>query len=292
MTTPATVLVTVPPKQRNRRKKRANPLIGVAAWAVGILFVIPVLWTGLTGLHSEFDAATPTPNLFAPITFDTFAKVLGFTGGTNALIPLTNSAIAAVFSTIFVICLALPAAYATSIKPVQKPKDVLFFFLSTKFLPIVAGLLPIYLFAKTVGALDSIGFLLILYTAMNLPIAVWMLHSFLKEVPIEILEASELDGANLIATLRLVVFPVAAPGIAATALICVIFSWNELLLARTLTGVFSGTAPVFLASFVTSQGLFLAQVSAACIVVSLPVLIAGFAAQDKLVAGLSLGAVK
>jgi sorbitol/mannitol transport system permease protein len=127
---------------------------------------------------------------------------------------------------------------------------------------------------------------------MNLPIAVWMMRSFLVEVPKEILEAASMDGAGLVRTLKSVVVPIVSPGIAATALICFIFSWNELLFARVLTSTASQTAPVFLTGFVTSQGLFLAQVCAAAVVVSLPVLVAGFAAQDKLVQGLSLGAVK
>jgi sorbitol/mannitol transport system permease protein len=127
---------------------------------------------------------------------------------------------------------------------------------------------------------------------MNLPIAVWMMRSFLAEVPTEMLEAAAMDGANLPRILRQVVAPVVMPGIAATSLICFIFSWNELLFARVLTATRAQTAPVFLTGFVTSQGLFLAKVCAASLVVSLPVLIAGFAAQDKLVQGLSLGAVK
>src|SRR5690606_15047917 len=185
-----------------------------------------------------------------------------------------------------------PAAYALSIRPVKKWTDVLFFFLSTKMLPLVAGLLPIYLFAKNTGLLDNIWALVILYTAMNLPIAVWMMQSFLSEVPVAIIEAAQIDGARLPTVLTRVVAPIALPGIAATALICFIFSWNELLFARVLTGVVAETAPVFLTSFITSQGLFLAKVCAASFVISLPVLAAGFAAQDKLVQGLSLGAVK
>ena len=127
---------------------------------------------------------------------------------------------------------------------------------------------------------------------MNLPIAVWMMRSVLAEVPVELLEAAAMDGAGLIRTLRQVVAPVVMPGIAATSLICFIFSWNELLLARAVPWTVAQTAPVYLTGFVTSQGLFLAKVCAAAFVVSLPVLIAGFAAQDKLVQGLSLGAVK
>jgi sorbitol/mannitol transport system permease protein len=188
--------------------------------------------------------------------------------------------------------LAFPAAYALSIRPVKKWTDVMFFFLSTKMLPLVAGLLPIYLFAQLTGLLDTIWLLILLYTSMNLPIAIWMLQSFLAEVPVEMLEAAQVDGAGLIRTMREVIAPVVMPGIAAAALICFIFSWNELLLARVLTGTVASTAPVYLTGFVTSQGLFLAQVCAASLVVSLPVLAAGFAAQDKLVQGLSMGAVK
>jgi sorbitol/mannitol transport system permease protein len=195
-------------------------------------------------------------------------------------------------STLLVVVLAMFAGYALAIRPVRKWTDVLFFFLSTKMLPAVAGLLPIYLISQQIGLLDNIWLLIILYTAMNLPIAVWMMHSFLAEVPIAVLEAAALDGARLPSILRRVILPIAAPGIAATGLICFIFSWNEMLFARVLTGVVAGTAPVFLTSFVTSQGLFLAKVCAAATAISLPVLIAGFAAQNKLVQGLSLGAVK
>jgi sorbitol/mannitol transport system permease protein len=191
-----------------------------------------------------------------------------------------------------VLVLATPAAYALSIRPVRKWTDVLFFFLSTKMLPVVAGLLPVYLIAQNIGMLDNIWLLIILYTSMNLPIAVWMMRSFLAEVPVEVLEAASIDGCGLMRTLRTVVGPMILPGIAATSLICFIFSWNELLFARVLTATVAQTAPVFLTSFVTSQGLFLATVCAASVVVSLPVLIAGFAAQDKLVQGLSLGAIK
>ena len=258
------------------------------AWVVGLLFVLPVLWMALTSFHAEEDAAKNPPDLAAPLTLDGYRSFFD----TGPWPSIANSLTASILSTALVILLAFPAAYALSIKPVKKWTDVMFFFLSTKMLPVVAGLLPIYLFAQTVGLLDNIWLLIILYTSMNLPIAVWMLRSFLAEVPVEILEAAQVDGAGLIRTLRSVVAPVVTPGIASAALICFIFSWNELLFARVLTGTVAQTAPVFLTGFVTSQGLFLAKVCAASLVVSLPVLIAGFAAQDKLVQGLSLGAVK
>ena|SRR5437588_2711591 len=274
------------------RRRRAWRPWGVVAWFAGMLFVFPVAWMVLTSLHSEPDAATNPPSLAAGLTLQGYQEFFGASTGVSPWPPLINSASASIGSTVLVLLLAIPAAYALSIKPVRKWTDVLFFFLSTKMLPMVAGLRPVYLVAQYTGLLDNISFLAVLYTSMNLPIAVWLMRSFLAEVPAEILEAAALDGAGLLTTLRRVVAPVVAPGIAATALICFIFSWNELLFARVLTGVVAGTAPVFLTGFVTSQGLFLAKVCAAATVISLPVLIAGFAAQDKLVQGLSLGAVK
>ena len=277
---------------RKKRRERGGPVLALAAWVIGILFVLPVLWMVLTSFHSEADAATNPPSLAAPLTLQGYREFFGAGGGASPWPSLLNSLTASVLSTILVLVLAIPAAYALSIRPVRKWTDVMFFFLSTKMLPIVAGLLPIYLFAQYTGLLDNIWFLIVLYTSMNLPIAVWMMRSFLAEVPVEILEAASMDGAGLLLTLRRVVGPVVLPGIAATSLICFNFSWNELLMARVLTGTRAETAPVYLTGFVTSQGLFLAKVCAAAFVVSLPVLIAGFAAQDKLVQGLSLGAVK
>ena len=289
----ATATATTPGTQQaqgiqHRKKPRSHILLSATAWIVGILFILPVLWMVLTSFHSEPDAAKNPPALFAPLSLEGYKTF--FDSGPWP--PLLNSLTASVLSTVLVLLLAFPAAYALSIKPVKKWTDVLFFFLSTKMLPVVAGLLPLYLFAQAVNVLDNIWYLLILYTSMNLPIVVWMLRSFLAEVPVEMLEAAQLDGAGLVRTLRSIIAPVVLPGIAAAALISFIFSWNELLFARVLTGTAAQTAPVFLTGFVTSQGLFLAKVCAASLVVSLPVLIAGFAAQDKLVQGLSLGAVK
>jgi sorbitol/mannitol transport system permease protein len=283
---------TAAPEAPPRKRSIAGPVLGLVAWIVGLLFVAPVLWMLLTSLHSETDAATNPPSFLAPLTFQGYANFFGGATGASPWPPLINSLSASLISTIVVLVLAIPAAYALSIRPVRKWTDVLFFFLSTKMLPVVAGLLPIYLIAQYTGLLDNVYLLVIIYTSMNLPIAVWMMRSFLAEVPVEVLEAAQLDGCGLLRTLRTVVIPMVLPGIAATSLICFIFSWNELLFARVLTATVAQTAPVFLTSFVTSQGLFLAKVCAAALAVSLPVLIAGFAAQDKLVQGLSLGAIK
>ncbi|MFC8245132.1 carbohydrate ABC transporter permease [Streptomyces chartreusis] len=267
---------------------RLSPLWTFIVWLATLAFFAPVAWMVLTAFHQEADAATNPPSLLAPLTLDQFSLLLE-----RDITPfLLNSAMASVFSTLLVLLLAVPAAYALSIKPVEKWTDVMFFFLSTKFLPLIAALLPIYMIVKDLGMLDNIWTLVLLYTAMNLPIAVWMMRSFLAEVPKEILEAAEVDGAGLPTVLLRIVAPVAMPGLAATSLICFIFSWNEFMFAVNLTATQASTAPVFLVGFITNEGLFLARLCAAATLVSLPVLIAGFAAQDKLVRGLSLGAVK
>jgi sorbitol/mannitol transport system permease protein len=291
-TTPSTSSKAKPVDTTPKKVRRRNAALGMVAWLAGLVFVLPVLWMALTSFHSEADAAKNPPALAAPLTLDGYREFFGAGGGPSPWFSLANSMTASVVSTLFVLVLALPAAYALSIRPVRKWTDVMFFFLSTKMLPVVAGLLPLYLFAKNSGMLDNIWLLVILYTSMNLPIAVWMMQSFLAEIPSALIEAAQIDGARLPVILTRVVAPIAMPGIAATSLICFIFSWNEMLFARVLTGVIAQTAPVFLTTFITSQGLFLAKVCAASLVISLPVLAAGFAAQDKLVQGLSLGAVK
>jgi len=268
-------------------------MAGIAAWIIGLLFVIPVLMMVLTSFHPESLASLNAPDVFAPLTLDNYRSFFGESSGQSPWPYLINSALAAVVSTILVLALSIPAAYALSVKRVKKWSDVMSFFLSTKFLPAAAALAPLFIIALNLGVLNQIWVLMILYTAMNLPIAVWMMRSFLADIPPALFEAASLDGAGLMKTLTRVVAPIAMPGIASTALICFIFSWNELMLANLLTSTSAAqTSPVLLTSFVTSQGLFLAQVCAAATAVSVPVLIAGFAAQDKLVQGLSMGAVK
>jgi sorbitol/mannitol transport system permease protein len=276
-----------------KRKGAGSRIATIAAWVIGIIFVLPVLLMVLTSFHPETQATLNAPDFFAPLTLDSYREFFGASSGQSPWPFLLNSLMASVISTLLVLCLSIPAAYALSVKPVRKWTDVMFFFLSTKFLPAAAGLVPLYVIALRIDALNHLWFLIILYTAMNLPIAVWMMRSFLADIPLALFEAASLDGAGLLKTLARVVAPIAMPGIASTALICFIFAWNELLLATLLTTTSQAqTAPVFLVGFVTSQGLFLAKVCAAATAVSVPVLIAGFAAQDKLVQGLSLGAVK
>jgi sorbitol/mannitol transport system permease protein len=269
-------------------RRSITAIWAVGAWAVALVFFFPVLWMVLTGFKKESDAATNPPTwIFSP-TLDGYRQVFG----RNITPYLLNSLMAAVFSTILVLLLAIPAAYALSLRPVGKWQDALFFFISTKMLPAVAALLPIYLVVKQLGMLDNIWTLVILYTSINLPLAIWMMRSFLLEVPVALLEAAALDGAGFGAVVRRVLLPIVSPGIAATALICFIFSWNEFFFAVNLTATNAGTSPIFLVGFVSSEGAFLARLCAAATLLSLPVVLAGWFAQNKLVRGLTMGAVK
>jgi sorbitol/mannitol transport system permease protein len=259
----------------------------ILAWVVGIVFFLPVLWMLVTAFKPESAAETWPPKFVFSPTLAEFRLVFSGMGPF-----LMNSVIATVGSTILVLLLGIPAAYALSVHPVTRWRDGLFFFISTKMLPIVAAIGPLYVIAQHAHLLDSIWLLIILYTAMNLPLAVWMIRSFMLEVPGELLEAAQLDGAGRFREITEVILPVVSPGLVSTALICVIFAWNELFLAINLTTTNAATMPMYLISSVPQEGLYIAHLSAAATVASVPVIIVGWIAQRSLVRGLAMGAIK
>jgi sorbitol/mannitol transport system permease protein len=262
--------------------------VTVFTWVVTLGFFFPVAWMVFTAFKTEAAAATSTPTIFTALSFDRFTEVLDRGFG----VYLLNSLTASVMSTLIVLVLAIPAAYGLSIRPIIKSTDALFFFISTRFMPVAAAIIPIYLLLQNFGMLDNISALSLLYVGMNLPLAVWMMRSFFSEVPIEIVEAAQIDGANFFTELVRVVLPIVAPGIAAAALICFIFAWNEYFLASLLTSTMARTTPPFLGSFVDGRGQFLAVLSAASTLAVLPVVLAGWLAQKRLVTGLAMGAIK
>jgi sorbitol/mannitol transport system permease protein len=281
---------TVPDaRKRNRRAREMTGQAGwtVLGWVVGIGFFIPVLWMVITAFKPESAAETWPPKFTFSPTLSEFRLVFSGMGPF-----IEHSAIATVGSTIVVLVLALPAAYALSIRPVGKWRDSLFFFISTKMLPVVAAIGPLYVIALKTHLVDSIWLLIILYAAMNLPLAIWMIRSFMLEVPSEMLEAARLDGAGRVREITEVIMPVVSPGLVSTALICIIFAWNELFLALNLTVTNAATMPMFLISSVPQEGLYIAHLSAAATVASVPVIIIGWIAQRSLVRGLSMGAIK
>ena len=262
--------------------------LSVVGWLVVLVFFFPVLWMWLEAFKTEPQAASSPPTVFFTPTLQEFQQVLS-----GDFPPFfINSAIASIGSTLLVLILGLPAAYALAIRPVKRTQDVLFFFISTRFLPFAASLVPLYLLARDLQLLDNIFALALIYTTINLPLGVWLLRSFLLEIPPELFEAARVDGAGFLTEIRRIVVPLIAPGIAATSLICLIFSWNEFFYAVNFTSSAAATAPIFLVGFISGRGLFYAKLAAAATLASLPVLVGGWIAQKQLIRGLTMGAVK
>jgi sorbitol/mannitol transport system permease protein len=273
-------------------RRIVNSAFGVLAWIVGLVFFFPVFWMVLNSFKSEQDANT-SPKLFFHPTLDRYRDVTKSAAGLLSFgDAFANSAIVVLLSTAIVMALAIPAAYALAIRPVHKWRDVLFFFISTKFLPVVASILPVWILARNLHLLNTRQALIILYTGINLPLAVWMLRSFFREVPRELIEAAEIDGASLRGQLRSIILPIAAPGIAATALLCVIFAWNEFFYAVQLNPVKGSTVPIWVTTNISTRGDFLAKLSAASVLACIPVVLAGWIAQKRMIRGLAMGAIK
>ena len=273
-------------------RRWVNPVFGLLAWVLGLVFFFPVFWMVLNSFKTEQDANT-NPKLFFEPTLDRYREVTEQSGGLLSFgEAFTNSAAVVLISTLIVLTLAIPAAYALAIRPVPKSKDVLFFFISTKFLPVVAAILPVWILARNFDLLNTRLVLIILYTGINLPLAVWMLRSFFMEIPRELIEAAEIDGAGLRGQLTSIILPMAAPGIAATGLLCLIFAWNEFFYAVQLNPVDGSTVPIWVTTNISTRGDFLAKLSAASVLACIPVVLAGWIAQKRMIRGLAMGAIK
>jgi sorbitol/mannitol transport system permease protein len=227
------------------------------------------------------------PFTFAP-TFEQYQLILD-----SGFPPFfARSLLVVVSSTLLVVVLAVPCAYALAFRMVDGWRDTLFFFISTKFLPPVGIIVPVFIIMNNLGLLDNMLALVIMYTAMNLPIAIWMLRSFFEEVPSDVIQAAQVDGADVVTQMTRIILPMVTPGLTATLFIAAIFAWNEFFFAVSLTSTKASTVPMFMVGFITSEGLFWAKLAAAGTMAMLPVVIAGWVAQRQLVRGLSLGAVK
>jgi len=273
-------------------RRWVNRALGIGAWVLALVYFFPVFWMVLNSFKSEHDANTSPKLIFDP-TFDRYNDVTASESGLLSFgEAFSNSAVIVAVSTIIVLALAIPAAYALAIKPVAKWRDVLFFFISTKFLPVVASILPVWILARNLDLLNTRTVLIILYTGINLPLAVWMLRSFFQEIPRELIEAAEIDGAGLKGQLTSIILPMAGPGIAATALLCVIFAWNEFFYAVQLNPVDGSTVPIWVTTNISTRGDFLAKLSAASVLACIPVVLAGWMAQKRMIRGLAMGAIK
>ncbi|MBY4892737.1 sugar ABC transporter permease [Jannaschia sp. EhC01] len=260
------------------------------AWLVGLMIFFPILWTILTSFKTEADAiANPPVLFFFDWTLENYREVME---RSNYARFLSNSILIAGGSTILGLIIAVPAAWSMAFVPSNRTKDILLWMLSTKMLPAVGVLYPIYLLCIQLGVLDNRFALVVILMLINLPIIVWMLYTYFKEIPGEILEAARMDGAGLKEEILYVLTPMAVPGIASTMLLNFILAWNEAFWTLNLTSVDAAPLTAFIASYSSPEGLFFAKLSAASTMAIAPILILGWFSQKQLVRGLTFGAVK
>ena len=273
-------------------KRSTGSRVGVTilAWIVAFLIFFPILWTFITSFKSELDAiALPPKFLFFNWTLENYAEVMG---RSNYFKFAMNSIILSVGANVVGLFIAIPAAWSMAFAPRKRTKDLLMWMLSTKMMPAVGVLVPIYLIFRDLHLLDSlwgIGFVLMM---MNLPILIWMLYTYFKEIPVDILEAARMDGASLLNEIVYVLTPMAVPGIASTMLLAIILSWNEAFWTLNLTTSNAAPLTAFIASYSAPEGFFWAKLSAASTLAIAPILVLGWFSQKQLVRGLTFGAVK
>lgn len=269
---------------------RRRSIATIAAWTIGFLIFFPILWTIITSFKTELEAfSTPPKFLFFEWTTENYGIVQE---RSNYLRFVSNSLILSIGSTLVALLFAIPAAWAMAFAPGKRTKDLLMWMLSTKMMPPVGALIPVYLIFRDMGLLDSRGGLIAVLFLLNLPIIVWMLYTYFKEIPVEILEAARMDGASLWKELVFVLAPMAVPGIASTLLLNIILAWNEAFWTLNLTTSAAAPLTAFIASYSSPEGLFWAKLSAASTMAIAPILVLGWFAQKQLVRGLTFGAVK
>ena len=262
----------------------------ILAWSVAFIIFFPILWTFLTSFKTEGDAILIPPKF---IFFDWTTENYGIVQERSNYFKFAmNSVILALGSTFFALLIAIPSAWGMAFAPGRKTKDLLMWMLSTKMMPPVGALIPIYLIFRDFGLLDSRGGIITVLMLLNLPILIWMLYTYFEEIPAEILEASRMDGANVWKELVYVLTPMAVPGIASTVLLNVILAWNEAFWTLALTTKDAAPLTQFIASYSSPEGLFWAKLSAASTMAIAPILVLGWFAQKQLVRGLTFGAVK
>jgi sorbitol/mannitol transport system permease protein len=262
----------------------------VAAWLAGFLIFFPILWMMLTSFKTELEAfAVPPSFLFFHWTTENYATVQERSDYVHHAL---NSIIIAGGSTLIALVIAIPAAWSMAFAPTRRTKDILLWMLSTKMMPPVGVLVPIYLIYRDVGLLDSRFGLVLILCLGNLPIVIWMLFTYFKEIPKDILEAARMDGATVGRELAYVLTPMAVPGLASTLLLNLILAWNEAFWTLNLSTSQAAPLTVFIASYSSPEGLFWAKLSAASTLAIAPILVLGWFSQRQLVRGLTFGAVK
>ncbi|RDL44265.1 carbohydrate ABC transporter permease [Marinomonas piezotolerans] len=272
-----------------QQRKLKTILVGIASWTIALLLFFPIFWMFITSFKTELQAISVPPQLFFEPTLENFTIVQE---RSDYLKHAWNSVVTSFGATILALIIAIPSAYAMAFFPGKRTKDILLWMLSTKMLPAVGVLVPIYILSRDYGLLDTQLGLVIIFTLMNLPIIVWMLFSYFKDLPKEILEAARMDGASPWGEMTKVVLPLSVGGIASTGLLSIVLCWNEAFWSLNLTASEAAPLTAMIASYSSPEGLFWAKLSAASTLACAPIVVFGWFCQKQLVQGLTFGAVK
>ena len=264
-------------------------LRAATAWALSLLLFFPIFWLTLMAFKTEGEAIATPPTLWFTPTLQSFADVMA---RDHYFGYALNSLITSAGSTALGLLIAIPAAYSMAFFPTRGTIGLLKFILSSRYMPGVGALMPIYVCFQYMGLLDTRIGLTLMFMLVNLPIMVWLLYTGMRELPREILEASRMDGADTGAEFRHIVLPLSAGSIASTALVCMVWAWNESFWSLNLGASNAGTLAWLIASYSSPEGLFWAKLSAASLMAIAPIMALGWFCQKQLVQGMTFGAVK
>lgn len=256
--------------------------------------VFPIFWMISTSFKSRWDAfRLPPVWLFKPTLEHYFTILSGKGWATTPVLPLLiNSVIVSSGSSLLALLCGSLSAYGLSRFTTRYSKHLAMWILSTRMFPPVAVAIPVFLMMSNLGLIDTYWALIIPYSAFNISFVVWMMRSFFDQIPIELEQAALIDGCSRLGAFFRIVLPLTLPGLVATGVFVLIFSWNEFLFALILTRTAAKTAPVAVADFVTLYGIQWGQLTAHATLISAPIIILGLLFQRYIVKGLTLGAVQ
>jgi len=261
-----------------------------AAWIIALIFFFPIFWLVFTSFKTDADAVQAEHLFFFTPTLENYTNM---TENYDYWRFAMNSVITSSFATLFAMAVGVPAAYAMAFNPSRHTKDILMWMLSTKMLPAAAVLYPMTFLTKNILQIYDTHFLVIFVLCLiNLPIAVWMLFTYFKEIPKEIIEAGKMDGVSTWGEIKDILIPLAWGGIASTALLTFIFCWNEAYWSVRLTTINASTLSTLIEGNRAPEGLFFGRLSAVSTAAIAPIVVLGWFCQKQLVQGLTFGAVK
>jgi len=270
--------------------KLGNVLWPVLAWTIALIFFFPIFWLVFTSFKTDADAVKPEFLLKFTPTLENYANM---TENYDYWRFAVNSIITSSFATLFALVVGVPAAYAMAFDPSRHTKDILMWMLSTKMLPAAAVLYPMTFLTKNMlGIFDTHFLVIVVLCLINLPIVIWMLFTYFKEIPKEIIEAGKMDGVSTWGEIKDILIPLAWGGIASTALLTFIFCWNEAYWTVRLTTIDAATLSKLIEGNRAPEGLFFGRLSAVSTAAIAPIVILGWFCQKQLVQGLTFGAVK